>query len=97
MSFIRRTQLETDRSINLATTAKECGDEKDVGDKVGQDQSWHKWPSAPRALRLSGPFLPTYPFLCYTLHWRVRVQVVWCALYNFFGAIKYGALCFVLF
>ena len=52
------------------------GDENDVGDKVGRDQSWHKWPSAPRAL-----FCQPTRFSA-TLHGTVHFGDVWCALLN---------------
>ena len=60
------------RAENNVCDEKDVGDnvldEENVGDKVGRNQSWHKCPSAPRALRLlrlRAPFLPTYPFLSY--------------------------------
>ena len=62
MSNFHLLQLGTDRPLqNNVGDEEDVGDkvgrdDEDVGDKVGRDQSWHKWPSAPRALRLSAPF-----------------------------------------
>ena len=68
-STTHRIVTELDRGSNV-------GDENDVGDKVGRDQSWHKWPSAPRAL-----FCQPTRFSA-TLHGTVHFGDVWCALLN---------------